>query len=81
MWAAAVGVIHYTTSIASSDNTVLLEEFTRVDGRVLQAERDVARTAEHREPVRSGYFATADGNNNITPGSPRVFRLSATANF
>jgi catecholate siderophore receptor len=27
------------------------------------------------------YIATADGNNNITPGSPRVFRLSATANF
>lgn len=26
-------------------------------------------------------YATADGNNNITPGSPRVFRLSATANF
>lgn len=25
--------------------------------------------------------AAADGNNNITPGSPRVFRLSATAKF
>ena len=28
-----------------------------------------------------GYWASADGNNNISPGQPRTFRLSATANF
>ena len=28
-----------------------------------------------------GYWASADGNNNISPGQPRTFRLSATASF
>jgi len=27
------------------------------------------------------YYATADGNNNITPGSPRAVRGSMTTNF
>ena len=26
-----------------------------------------------------GYWATADGNNNISPGQPRTFRLTAIA--
>ena len=28
-----------------------------------------------------GYWASADGNNNISPGQPRTFRLSAIAKF
>jgi catecholate siderophore receptor len=28
-----------------------------------------------------GYWASADGNNNISPGQPRTFRLSAVAKF
>ncbi len=27
------------------------------------------------------YYPTADGNNNITPGSPRAARLSITASY
>ncbi len=27
------------------------------------------------------YIATADGNNNIQPGSPRAFKVSLVANF
>jgi outer membrane receptor protein involved in Fe transport len=26
-----------------------------------------------------GYWATADGNNNISPGQPRTYRLRVTA--
>ena len=29
----------------------------------------------------TGYWASADGNNNISPGQPRTFRLTAIANF
>ena len=29
----------------------------------------------------TGYWATADGNNNISPGQPRTFRLTAIAKF
>lgn len=81
-WAAAVGVIHYTNFFASSDNTVLLPEFTRVDAAVFFRLNDMWRAQLNIENILDGrYIATADGNNNITPGSPRVFRLSATANF
>jgi catecholate siderophore receptor len=82
MWGAGVGVIHYTNFFASSDNTVLLPEFTRVDAAVFFRLNQTWRAQLNIENLFDrGYIATADGNNNITPGSPRVFRLSATANF
>ena len=82
VWAAAVGVIHYANFFASSDNTVLLPEFTRVDAAIFFRLNDMWRAQLNIENILDGrYIATADGNNNITPGSPRVFRLSATATF
>lgn len=81
-WAAGVGVIHYTNFFASSDNTVILPEFTRVDAAVFYRFNESWRAQLNIENLFDRrYIATADGNNNITPGSPRVFRLSATANF
>ncbi len=81
-WAAAVGVIHYSNFFASSDDTVLLPEFTRVDLAVFYRFNEMWRAQLNIENLFDrGYIATADGNNNITPGSPRVFRLSATAKF
>jgi catecholate siderophore receptor len=29
--------------------------------------------------LNKGYWASADGNNNISPGQPRTFRLKVTA--
>jgi catecholate siderophore receptor len=82
MWAAGLGLIHYTNFYASSDNTVQLPEFTRVDAAIFFRLNDNWRGQLNVENLLDRrYFATADGNNNITPGSPRVFRLSATANF
>jgi len=28
-----------------------------------------------------GYWASADGNNNLSPGNPRTFRVMAIAKF
>jgi catecholate siderophore receptor len=82
MWAAAVGVIHYSNFFASSDDTVRIPEFTRVDGAVFLTLNEMWRAQLNIENLfDQKYYATADGNNNITPGSPRVFRLSATAKF
>lgn len=82
MWAAALGFINYTNFFASSDNTVLVPGFTRVDAAVFFRLNETWRAQLNIENIFDRrYFATADGNNNITPGSPRVFRLSATANF
>jgi outer membrane receptor for monomeric catechols len=47
-----LGVIHYDDFFATSDDTVKLKAFTRVDAVLLPARQDVACPAEHREPVR-----------------------------
>jgi catecholate siderophore receptor len=81
-WAAGLGVINYSNFFASSDDTVLIPEFTRVDAAIYFRLNQMWRAQLNIENLFDRkYYATADGNNNITPGSPRVFRLSATANF
>jgi catecholate siderophore receptor len=81
-WALGVGVINQSHAFASSDNTVRLPGFTRVDagaffrlGEHLRAQVNIENLLDRR------YIATADGNNNITPGSPRAVRFQMTASF
>ena len=82
MWAGGIGVIHYSNFFASSDNTVRLPEFTRVDAAVILTLNRTWRAQLNIENLfDQKYYSTADGNNNITPGSPRMFRLQATARF
>lgn len=82
MWAAGVGVIHYDNFFASSDDTVRLPSFTRVDAAVYFKLNETWRAQLNIENIfDTRYYATADANNNISPGSPRAFRVSATANF
>lgn len=79
---AGVGVINYSNFFASSDDTVKLPSFTRVDGALFFNINQMWRAQVNVENIfNTRYIATADGNNNITPGSPRVVRVSATARF
>ncbi|MCK9908196.1 TonB-dependent siderophore receptor [Microbacteriaceae bacterium K1510] len=81
-WAASLGVVYFSESFASSDDTVRLPGFTRFDGAVFWKINDQWRAQLNVENIfNKGYWASADGNNNISPGLPRTFRLSATANF
>lgn len=81
-WSAALGLIHQTDVFTSTDNTVVLPGYTRVDGGVFF---DV--TARLRAQVNlenlfdEEYFASAHNNNNITPGSPLAIRISLTTKF
>jgi catecholate siderophore receptor len=82
IWSAALGVIYFSDSFASSDDTVRLPGFVRVDAAVY------AKLSEHwkmqlniENIFNKGYWATADANNNISPGQPRTFRLTAIAKF
>jgi catecholate siderophore receptor len=66
----------------STDNTVVLPAFTRVDAalfmtvtRQLRAQLNMENLLDER------YYPFSNGNNNITPGSPRALRLSLTTNF
>lgn len=81
-WAAALGVIYFSDSFASSDDSVRLPGFVRFDAAVYAKIDEMWRVQLNVENVfDKGYWATADGNNNISPGQPRTWRLTAIAKF
>lgn len=81
-WGAGLGVIHASDSFASSDDTVQMPGFVRFDGGVFFKLNDKLSAQLTVENIfNAQYIVTADGNNNITPGSPRVFRFSITPKF
>ncbi|MBI2742250.1 MAG: TonB-dependent siderophore receptor [Rhodospirillales bacterium] len=76
-WGAGVGIIYSSDFYASSDDSVLLPGFTRFDAAVYyQINEKWGAQLNVQNVLNSSYIDTADGNNNITPGSPRVFRLT-----
>jgi catecholate siderophore receptor len=81
-WAAALGVIYFSDSFASSDDSVRLPGFVRVDAGLYAKIDETWRAQLNIENIfNKGYWATADGNNNISRGQPRTFRLTAIARF
>jgi catecholate siderophore receptor len=82
VWAASLGVVYFSDSFASSDDTVYLPGFARVDAG-LYADIDETWKAQLNVEnlFNTGYWASADGNNNISPGAPRTVRLTVTAKF
>jgi catecholate siderophore receptor len=81
-WAVAVGVIYFSDSFASSDDSVRLPGFVRFDAAVYKKINETWRAQLNVENIfNKGYWATADGNNNLSPGQPLTVRLSAMARF
>lgn len=79
---AGIGIIHRDRVFTSTDNTVVLPAFTRVDGALFVTLSSRLRAQANVENLFDGkYYASANGNNNITPGSPRALRVSLTAGF
>ena len=82
VWAASVGVIYFSDSFASSDDTVRLPGFVRVDAGVFARINETWSTRLTVENIfDKGYWASADGDNNISPGASRTFRVAAIAKF
>jgi catecholate siderophore receptor len=82
MWSAAVGVIYFSDSFASSDNTVRLPDWVRFDAAVYARINETWKAQINVENVFDTlYWASADGNNNLSPGQGRTIKVSATANF
>ena len=80
--ALAAGVQRRTDSFAAIDNTVVLPGYTRLDaaadlalGRGLRLQANLENALDRR------YYINADGNTNISPGSPRALRLALTGAF
>ncbi|MBV9558152.1 MAG: TonB-dependent siderophore receptor [Pseudolabrys sp.] len=81
-WGAGLGVIANSNFYASSDDTVLLPSYARVDGAIFYKLNRHLRAQLNVENIFGvRYYPTADGNNNITPGSPRAFRVSVTGDM
>jgi catecholate siderophore receptor len=82
VWSAALGAIYFSDSFASSDDSVRLPGFVRFDAAVYAKVNEMWRVQLNVENIfNKGYWATADGNNNISPGQPRTFRATAIARF
>jgi catecholate siderophore receptor len=81
-WSAALGIIYFSDSYASSDDTVRLPGFVRFDAALYARINENWRAQLNIENIfNTGYWATADGNNNISPGQGRTVRLKATSRF
>src|SRR5262249_30714019 len=80
VWSASLGAIYFSDSYASSDDSVYLPGFLRFDAGVY-AQIDATWKAQlNIENIfNKGYWASADANNNISPGQPRTFRFKVTA--
>jgi catecholate siderophore receptor len=82
MWSAGLGVIYFSDSYAASDDFVKLPSFVRVDAALyLKINETWSGQLNVENIFDKGYWASADGNNNISPGQGRTFRLLARARF
>jgi catecholate siderophore receptor len=77
-----VGVIHRSDMFTSTDNIVVLPAATRIDGAVfVTLTRRLRAQINVENLLNDPYYASANGNNNITPGSPRAVRMTLSARF
>ncbi|MBR7800705.1 TonB-dependent receptor [Undibacterium fentianense] len=75
-WGVAAGLVYRGAIYPSTDNTVELPGFTRIDAalfykwdKTVQVQMNIENLGDKK------YYASANSNNNITPGSPRAFKL------
>jgi len=82
LWSASLGVIYFSDSFATSDDLVRLPGFVRFDAAIFRKIDETWRVQLNVENIfNKGYWASADGDNNISPGAPRTFRVTAIAKF
>ncbi|MBC3808290.1 TonB-dependent siderophore receptor [Undibacterium seohonense] len=81
-WGVAAGVVYRGAIYPSTDNTVILPGFTRVDAAVYYAwDKQIQLQLNVENLSDKTYYAAAHSNNNITPGSPRALRLGVHVKF
>jgi catecholate siderophore receptor len=81
-WGAGLGVVYRGEIFASTDNTVVLPGFTRVDAALYYSlSRNLKLQLNVENLFDKKYYAAANSNNNISPGSPRGLRLGLNASF
>jgi catecholate siderophore receptor len=77
-----IGLIYRSDIFTATDNTVVLPNYFRADAAAfwsLNSRLGVQLNIENL--FGEDYYVFANGNNNITPGSPRAFRVGLTTRF
>ncbi|WP_239796521.1 TonB-dependent siderophore receptor [Candidatus Nitrotoga arctica] len=81
-WGVGLGVINRGAMYTSTDNTVRLPGFTRVDAAIYaKIDKNLRAQLNIENLLDRNYYASAHNNNNISPGSPLAARVSLIANF
>jgi catecholate siderophore receptor len=81
-FAAALGIVHRDSIYSAISNAVTLPAFTRVDGALFYTLSKNYRMQVNVENLfDKKYYASANSDNNITPGSPRAVRVALNASF
>jgi catecholate siderophore receptor len=81
-WGAGLGIVARSTVYTSTSNAVVLPGYVRADAAVFYSLTDTVAlqlNVENLFGIR--YFASANSDNNITPGSPRAFSLGLNLDF
>jgi catecholate siderophore receptor len=82
VWAAALGAIYFSDSFTSSDDSVRLPGFLRFDGAIYAKITDNWKAQLNVENIfNKHYWASADGNNNISPSQGRTIRFTSFVKF
>ena len=81
-WGAGLGAIHRGEVFAQTSNAVTLKSFTRYDAALFYSPTEHLDLQLNIENVfDKKYYASAHNDNNITPGAPRGYYLTANFKF
>jgi len=81
-WGIGLGIIQRSDMYAAIDDRVTLPGYIRADSALYYTISERLRLQANLENVLDKkYFANADGNDNISPGSPRNVRFALTWRF
>ena len=77
-----LGIIGRSTSFVAVDNTVVLPGYVRADAAVYYTFNEHWRIQTNVENLfDKRYIINADSNTNLSPGSPRAFKVGLIARF
>ena len=81
-WGLGLGLVRRSDMFTSTDNTVVLPGYTRLDGAAFFRLSARVRAQVNVENLfNRAYYLNAHNNTNITPGSPLAVRVGLTTRF
>lgn len=81
-WGGGLGLVYRGAIYPSTDNLVSVPGFSRVDAALFYSvNKNLNLQLNVENLLDKKYYASANSNNNITPGSPRGLRLGLNASF